>query len=196
MAKGIPGLRDIWDSIGWVKDQVGDALGDLGEAVISPFVDSDGDLFGLIGINDLKSAYKKRKARETGSGAGGSFMFDTPEVGELATSQYFDVQMAQTDRMINSMFGRETYPNQAFQDRVQGIDTSQYIEMLTALAKSQETNFDLNNLSIPKKPQGPNIPITIDDLTLPSIRSKYLDKPIFTASKTKKALMEEESGEE
>ena len=94
------------------------------------------------------------------------------------------------------MFGRETYPNQAFQDKVQGIDTSQYVELLTDLAKSQETNFDLNNISIAKKPQGPNIPISIDDLTLPSIQSKYLEKPIYTASKTKKALMEEESGEE
>lgn len=54
---GIPGLRDMWGAIGDGLDWVGDAASDALAIVASPFVDEEGELFGFIGIDDLKEKY-------------------------------------------------------------------------------------------------------------------------------------------
>ena len=63
---GIPGLRDMWGAIGDTLDWVGDAAQDAVELVASPFVDEEGELFGFIGMDDLKTAYRNQKARASG----------------------------------------------------------------------------------------------------------------------------------
>ena len=63
---GIPGLRDMWGAIGDTLDWVGDAAQDAVELIASPFVDEEGELFGFIGMDDLKTAYRNQKARASG----------------------------------------------------------------------------------------------------------------------------------
>ena len=58
---GIPGLRDMWGAIGDSLDWVGDAASDALAIVASPFVDEEGELFGFIGMDDLKTAYKRNQ---------------------------------------------------------------------------------------------------------------------------------------
>lgn len=63
---GIPGLRNMWGAIGDSLDWVGDVAQDAVELIASPFVDEEGELFGFIGMDDLKTAYKNQKARASG----------------------------------------------------------------------------------------------------------------------------------
>ena len=60
---GIPGLRDVWGAIGDGLDWVGDAASDALAIVASPFVDEEGELFGFIGIDDLKQSYRESRER-------------------------------------------------------------------------------------------------------------------------------------
>ena len=71
MTKGIPGLRNIWDGLGWVKDQVNDTLGTVTDFVLSPFVDSEGDLFGLVDMDSLSETLKKRRHQRQAGITGG-----------------------------------------------------------------------------------------------------------------------------
>jgi hypothetical protein len=48
MAGGLPGLRNLWDAVGWVADEAKDALGDVANVALSPFMSSDNELFGLV----------------------------------------------------------------------------------------------------------------------------------------------------
>ena len=60
---GIPGLRDVWGAIGDGLDWVGDAASDALAIVASRFVDEEGELFGFIGIDDLKQTYRESRER-------------------------------------------------------------------------------------------------------------------------------------
>ena len=185
MAKGIPGLRNIWDGLGWVKDQVNDTLGTITDVVLSPFVDSEGDLFGLVDMDVLSETLKKRRQQsQAGITGGGGFLGSASDVSDIAGSDLMgDISLGRVNQIIDNINpnqDKELYKNQAFQE-LQGIETSKYIDALTNLAKIGETGLNLNNIAVDKKPAGPNISLnnmTNLDIALkkmPPIKSSYLD---------------------
>jgi len=185
MTKGIPGLRNIWDGLGWVKDQVNDTLGTITDVVLSPFVDSEGDLFGLVDMDVLSETLKKRRQQsQAGITGGGGFLGSASDVSDIAGSDLMgDISLGRVNQIIDNINpnqGKELYKNQAFQE-LQGIKTSEYIDALTNLAKIGETGLNLNNIAVDKKPAGPNISLnnmTNLDIALkkmPPIKSSYLD---------------------
>jgi hypothetical protein len=188
MAKGIPGLRNIWDGLGWVKDQVNDTLGTVTDVVLSPFVDSEGDLFGLVDMDSLSDTLKKRRQqRQAGITGGGGFLSSAPDSSDISGSDLMgDISLGRVNQIIDNINpnqDKELYKNQAFQE-LQGIETSKYIDALTNLAKIGETGINLNNIGVDKKPEGPNIklnnPTKLSELNIalnkmPTVKPTYLE---------------------
>jgi len=157
MAGGLPGLRNLWDAVGWVADEAADALGDVANVALSPFMSSDNELFGLVSLDDLKSTYKKRKERANMAKYGrSSGLFNVPQVDKAGLSQ--DLKAAMVNQALGSFApqGEEAYPLQNYQN-VQGIDTSKYINGIKNVAESGKLNLDLNFQTVKKGPAGPTI---------------------------------------
>lgn len=158
MAGGLPGLRNLWDAVGWVADEAKDALGGVADVVLSPFMSSDNELFGLLSLDDLKSTYKKRKERANMAkyGRSGSGLFNVPQVNQAGLSD--DLKAAMITQAMGPFAprGEEAYPLQNYQN-VQGIDTSKYVNALKSLAESGNLNLDANFQTVKKSPAGPTI---------------------------------------
>lgn len=157
MAGGLPGLRHIWDSVGWVADEAADALGDVANVALSPFMSSDNELFGLVSLDDLKSTYKKRKERKNAALYGrSSNLFNVPQVDQAGLNA--DLRSAMITQAMGPFapVGEEAYPLQNYQE-VQGIDTAKYVNGIKDIAESGKLNLDLNFQTVKKGPAGPTI---------------------------------------
>jgi hypothetical protein len=152
MAKGLPGLRDVWDGVSWIKDQVGDALGGVADVVMSPFVDSEGAIFGLFDLKDLKSAYKKSKERAQ---AGSRGFFDVPAI----TQQMLD-EIENQGVVPTKIANNEQYPLQDHQQNAQGIDTVSITDSLVNQIRRGLYETDMNFMTVRSNPQGTNLHIS------------------------------------
>ena len=123
---------------------------------MSPFVDSEGAIFGLFDLKDLKSAYKKSKERAQ---AGPRGFFDVPEI----TQQMLD-EIKNQGVVPTKIANNEQYPLQDHQQNAQGIDTVSLTDSLVnqirrGLYETVRSNPQGANLHISDQVKWDNIPV-------------------------------------
>jgi hypothetical protein len=149
---GIPGLRNMWGAIGDSLDWVGDVAQDAVELIASPFVDEEGELFGFIGMDDLKTAYKNQKARASGKPLSKNEQRISKAV-ESVGQQSLDLTVSPTVAKQNPV---EPYPNYLKQSDEMPDFTQRISDII------YESSVPTKDKSITK---GPNIQRTDQPIT-------------------------------
>ena len=162
---GIPGLRDMWGVIGDTLDWVGDAASDALKIVASPFVDEEGELFGFIGVDDLKEKYKESRER-TKKEPGGTRSLIQPlveNVGEQSKTPTVGPSSV-SSKVV------EPYPNY----NVQATGMKDFKGTVESILKDTESQVEKLRDSIV---QGKNIPINTSSafVDIPEVNIKLPD---------------------
>lgn len=158
---GIPGLRDMWGALGDTLDWVGEAAEDALKIVASPFVDEEGELFGFIGMDDLKNSYKKYRTDTKTKPGGSRTIADKASKNILEESQKISVAPGTAQRAIT-----EPYAN--YNVQATGMkDFTKNIEDILSSTKSQveKTRDSITkgkNINIQSSPSFIQMPEPID----------------------------------
>jgi len=144
---GIPGLRDMWVAIGEGLDWVGEQAEEALKIVASPFVDEEGELFGFIGMDDLKTSYRESRQGTKKESGGSRTIADKASKNILEESQKISVTPGTAQRAIT-----EPYPNY----NLQATSMDEFTKDIKSILDSTESQVETTRESITK---GKNIKI-------------------------------------
>ena len=144
---GIPGLRDMWGAIGDGLDWVGETAEEALKIVASPFVDEEGELFGFIGMDDLKTSYRESRQGTKKEPGGSRTIADKASKNILEESQKISVAPGRAQRAIT-----EPYPNY----NLQATSMDEFTKDIKTILDSTESKVEKTRDSITK---GKNINI-------------------------------------